>query len=379
MDYEKRLQKFQESMEGQVDLVFLPLSADLHYLLGVPREVPNYGAVIHPGMWLEGAWIVPHAPPILTLPRMTAVFGGLDEGRAQIRILDDHADPAAMARDVARSFDLAGKVRIAVGDVGRAETVVCLQEIFPQARFSSATRLLNPLRRVKSPGEIALMRQAGEITEKAFGAVLPQLRQGMTELEIISEVDYQLRAHGSLGPSFTTSMYNSGPDHELIFGKREERWHRPLHPPVALLFDFGAVHQGYCYDFGRTVFFGQPPDEFHRIYDLVMRSQQAGIGALKAGATCAAIDAAARRVIEEAGYGEAFRHRLGHGIGMDVHEAPFLTESDHTVVQEGMLFTVEPSIMQFHNFSARVEDVVAAEENGGSPLTEGFQSLHVVE
>jgi Xaa-Pro aminopeptidase len=166
----------------------------------------------------------------------------------------------------------------------------------------------------------------------------------------------------------------------LLFGKREETWRRQLQPPVAILFDFGAVYQGYCYDFGRTVFFGEPDSEFQRIYQLVMEAQAAGIAAMRAGqVTAAGVDSAARRVIMEAGYGAAFRHRLGHGIGLDVHEPPFLTAGDETRLQAGMLFTVEPSITQFDTFSARVEDVVVVQEAGGQPLTAGFRELRVVE
>jgi Xaa-Pro aminopeptidase len=151
-------------------------------------------------------------------------------------------------------------------------------------------------------------------------------------------------------------------------------------PPVSVLFDFGAVYNGYCYDFGRTVSFGEPPAEFQRVYDLVMASQRAGIAALRAGAnTCEGTDAAARKVIEDGGYGAEFRHRLGHAIGVDVHEPPFLTKGDTTLLQEGMLFTIEPSIMVFGGFSARVEDVVVARPDGGEPLTRGFQSLIVIE
>jgi Xaa-Pro aminopeptidase len=146
------------------------------------------------------------------------------------------------------------------------------------------------------------------------------------------------------------------------------------------LFDFGAAYQGFCYDFGRTVFLGEPDAEFQRIYQLVMEAQAAGIAAMRGGQVRAAeVDAAARVVITEAGYGEAFRHRLGHGIGMDVHEPPFLTADDESLLQEGMLFTVEPSITQFHTFSARVEDVVAVGPVGGEALTTGFRELQVIE
>lgn len=378
MNYNSRLQKFQQHLAGQVDLVFLPISADLQYLTGVPRPMPSFGAVLHPGMWLEGAWLSPERGPVLALPRMTAVFGGLDQLQADIRILGDHDDPAALVRSIAAEFKLPARPRIATGDAARAETLVGLQSLFPEAVFSSATTLLNPLRRLKSEEEIDTMRRAGEITEAAFKAVLSQLKHGMTELDIMSEVDLQLRKHGSLGPSFVTAMYNSGPNYPLIFGKGQEKWHRPLNPPVSLLFDFGAIYQGYCYDFGRTVAFGEPEAELQRVFELVMQSQAAGIAALKTGHTAAEADAAARAVIEQAGYGQAFRHRLGHGIGLDVHEAPFLTAGDQTPLEEGMLFTVEPSIMQFESYSARVEDVVVVRPGGGEALTSGFQTLHVV-
>jgi Xaa-Pro aminopeptidase len=110
-----------------------------------------------------------------------------------------------------------------------------------------------------------------------------------------------------------------------------------------------------------------------------MESQRAGIAALKVGNTCEAADAAARKIIVDGGLGEAFRHRLGHGIGMDVHEPPFLTRGDKTVFQEGMMFTVEPSILQNRSFSARVEDVMVVRHGGGEPLTTGFQTLYMVE
>ncbi|MGQ9908472.1 MAG: M24 family metallopeptidase [Candidatus Flexifilum sp.] len=380
--YAQRIARFQELLAGRADAAFLPVHTDLDYLMGVPRDIPNFGVTLHPGAWIEGAWIAPGRDPVLLLPRMTAEFGGLGGlTGVQIRVLGDWDDPAALVTAVLAGFDLPAQPRIAVSDRAHAETLIHLQALLPEARFTSATDILRQQRVIKSEDEIAVMRRAGEITEAAFADVLRQLKHGMTELDVVTEVDYQLRRHGSLGPSFTTSLYNSGPNHPLQFGDRLGTWPRVLTPPVAILFDFGAVHEGMCYDFGRTVSFGEPDAQFREVYDQVMRAQAAGIAALKAGAaTCEQVDAAARRVIEEAGYGEAFRHRLGHGIGMDVHEPPFLTRGDTTVVQEGMLFTVEPSITLFDGrFSARVEDVVVVRPGGGEPLTRGFQTLYVVD
>jgi Xaa-Pro aminopeptidase len=163
-------------------------------------------------------------------------------------------------------------------------------------------------------------------------------------------------------------------------GKRLESWKRRLEPPVSVLFDFGASHEGLCYDFGRTVSFGEPSAEQVKVHRLIMESQAVGIAALKAGtATCEEVDHAARQHLVDAGYGEFFRHRLGHGIGWDVHEPPFLTKGDKTPVREGMMFTIEPSIFQARGPSARVEDVIVARPGGGESLTRGFQELYVVD
>ncbi len=381
MNYSQRLMLFQKRMAGQADLAFFPLSADLQYLTGVPRDIPNYGAVMHPGAWLEGVWLTGTHAPRLALPRMTAEFGGLaDLQDIELYVLGDWSSPEELIMSFLQSFELPKNPRIAIADTTEGETVSELQKLLPEARFVSATNILREFRVIKSEDEIAMMRRAGEITEKAFAEVLKKLEHGMTELDIVTEVDYQLRKHGSLGPSFTTSLYNSGPSHPLLFGQREASWKRVLQPPVAILFDFGAILEGYCYDYGRTVFFGEPDKSFQEIFKVTMAAQEAGITAMKAGVkTCEEVDKVARAVIEDAGYAAAFRHRLGHGIGMDVHEPPFLTAGNTTLLQERMLFTVEPSITQFDTFSCRVEDVVVVRDAGGEPLTTGFRSMLVID
>jgi Xaa-Pro aminopeptidase len=377
-DYSARLSAVQDNMAKQgLDLLFVPRSTNLHYLTGIPRDEPNFGNTIYPGEWLAGAWIAPDRPPILTLPRMIAAFH-LNITGYDVRILPDAGDPLDMVRGVLADLGLRPGAAVAIEDRAWTETLLRLQDLLPGARFSLASALLTPLRRVKGEDEIAIMRQAGAITEAAYQATLERLRHGMTTLDLISEVDYQLRRHGATASSFVTSFYNMGAQFPFDFHNREETLLLPLDPPVSVSFDFGAVYEGYCYDYGRSVFFGEPSAEYRRVYDLVMAAQSAGVAALKAGGTCAQADALARAVIADAGYGDAFYHRLGHGIGMDVHEPPFLTSGDDTTLQSGMCFTVEPSIFIPHHLGARVEDVVVVRKGGGEPLTRGFQSLHVV-
>jgi Xaa-Pro dipeptidase len=376
-----RLDAFRQLLGGRADLAFIPLSTDLHYLAGIPRDIPNFGVTLHPGAWLEGAWLTPTQAPVLALPRMTAEYGGRGgtEG-IEIRVLGDWDDPAALVRDLLARFKLPAKPRVAISDRAHAESLVHLQALIPDAVFVSATDMLRELRTVKSAEEIALMREAGRRTEAAFAEVIPKLKFGMTELDIVAEVDFQMKRQGTLGATFTTSLYNSGPNHPLLMGKRLESWRRTLQPPVAVLFDFGASHEGLCYDYGRTVSFGAPSAEQIKVHRLIMDSQAAGIAALKAGhATCEQVDRIARDVIAEAGYGEYFRHRLGHGIGWDVHEPPFLTKGETTPLREGMMFTIEPSIFHAAGPSARVEDVIVARPSGGEKLTNGWQDLVVVD
>lgn len=378
-NYNSRLEKVQQQMLAQgVDLLFLQRSANLHYVTGLPREEQNFGNTMYPGEWLSGAWISPHKAPILTVPRMLADFhlGGV-EGY-DLRVLSDSADPSALARDVLEALGVAANATIALDERAWAETLMNIQALRPEAYFRSASPLMRPLRLVKDDDELAIMRHAGEITEAAYRDTLAKLRHGMTTLDLITEVNYQLKKYGSTAPSFVTSFYNMGESFPFAFHNRDEVMNIPLDAPVSVSFDFGSVYDGYCYDFGRSVFFGEPSAEYRRVYDLVMGAQAAGIAALKAGSTCEAADRAARAVIVEGGYGEAFRHRLGHGIGMDVHEPPFLTEGDTTELREGMCFTIEPSIFIPHRFGARVEDVVVVGTNGGRPMTSGFQRLHVV-
>ena len=379
--YQDRMSRFQARLAAAADAVFTPIGTDLDYLTGIHRDIPTYGRTLHPGGWLEGLWLSPVHRPILTLPRMTAdysVTGGL-EG-LDLRVLGDWDDPAAMAKGILAEMKLPPAPRIAVSDDAEAESLINLQGLVPDARFVSATQILRSLRVIKNAGEIEILRAAGAMTEAALADVIGMMKIGMTELDLVTELDFRMRRHGSLGPSFTTTLYTTGPDHALLLGQRAKSWARKLIPPVSVLLDFGAVHDGMCYDYGRTVSFGAPSREQVEIHALIMASQKAGIAALKAGAaTCAAVDEAARKLIVEAGHGPAFRHRLGHAIGSDVHEPPFLTRGSETVVEENMVFTVEPSILIEGGASARVEDCIVVRPGGGEPLTRGYQDLIVVE
>jgi Xaa-Pro aminopeptidase len=378
-DYSLRLQRVQQQMDALgVDLLFLSRSANLSYVTGLHREAPNFGNTMYPGEWLTGAWVPRRGAPILTIPKMVADFHSIRTGETEVRVLGANDNGLTTAQAVLESLQIPADARIYVEDRSWSESLLNIQMLRPQATFGLASQILGPLRRIKDEDELAILREAGEVTEKAYAATLPKLKFGMTTLDLITEVNYQLRKHGATSDSFVTAFYNMGKNFPFDFHNRDEVLLIPLEPPVSVSFDFGAVWKDYCYDFGRSVYFGEPDEEYRRIYKLVMGAAAAGAAALNVGNTCEAADAAARAVIAEGGYNEAFRHRLGHGIGMDVHEPPFLTQGDATVLQEGMCFTVEPSIFMPHHAGCRVEDIVVVRPGGGEFLTSGYRDLYVL-
>ena len=376
MQYAQRLAKLRQEMQRlDVDLLFLAPSANMQYLTGIQRDRPNFGNVNYPGGWVQGTLIGQEVGPVVMVPRMVADFHRAPGVAADVRTLLDHADPDDFMRRTLAEF---GRVkRVAVEDRSWALTLLHLRQLLPETTWISASDILAPLRMLKDEDEIDVMRRASRLADQVLDAVMPHLRPGVTELDVALEVNAQMERLGSNGPSFITNVFTIGP-HEAR-QLREVTSRRPLVDGVSLSFDFGCVLDGYCSDFGRTVHIGEPPAEFRRAYDTVIAAHDAAIREMRAGAiTAERANAVARQVVEEAGYGEYFRHRLGHGIGLDVHEGPFLTEGDQTVLQEGMAFTVEPSIYWIGRLGARIEDVVIVRPQGGETLNEASTELRVV-
>jgi Xaa-Pro aminopeptidase len=292
-----------------------------------------------------------------------------------VRVLPDQGDAMSFMAQVLGEF---GTVRrVAIEDRAWAEAVLGLQHLLPGATWTRVSDVLAPLRMIKDEEEIAVMRHAAHIAERVLAAVLPLLKSGLTERDVALEVDAQMVRLGAEGPSFTTNVFMMGPGEARDVSQKVSG--RPLVEGLSLSFDLGCVYEGYCSDFGRTVFIGEPSAEFRRAYDLVIAAHDEAIRAMKSGQiTAEGANAVARKVIDDAGLGAHFRHRLGHGIGLDVHEGPFLTVGDTTMLQTGMAFTVEPSIFWPGHIGARIEDIVIVRPQGGEVLNEAGSALHVV-
>jgi Xaa-Pro aminopeptidase len=364
-DYAQRRRRLHERMEAAgVDVLFLAPSADLEYLTGVERQIPSFGEASYAHGWVTGAFFRLGADPVFVLPRMFAAFDLREEPEGKVIVVNETDDGPAIFERAATGMGPADKV--AVGDRVWAETVLRLSRAFGFERLRTGSQLVNELRRVKTDEELAAMGRAVATVEHAMAAIAPLVVPGVSMSDLAEGVEHELRAAGSRCPSFTTHIFTGLGDDDFDSGTATAR--SPIPPGTAVMFDFGGVVDGYCSDFGRTIYCGDPPDDYRDAYEVMLVAQEAGRAAAKAGAIARDVNAACRRPIEEAGLGEHFRHRMGHGIGMDVHERPFLSAEDETPLVPGMTFTDEPSIIIPSRFSVRIEDILVVEEGGGRKL-----------
>jgi Xaa-Pro aminopeptidase len=364
-DYAERRRRLGERMrEESVDVVFLAPSADLEYLTGVERQIPSFGQSSYTHGWVAGAFFRPDADPVFVLPRMVVAFDLEREPEGELVIVNETDDGAAVFEQVARG--LGDVSSVAVGDRVWAETTLHLSRVFGADRLRTGSALVNELRRVKTPEELEAMSRSIDTVERAMAAVAPLVVPGASMAQLQESVEHELRAAGSRTPSFPTHVFTGVGEGDL--DSTTASAHDPMPEGTSVMFDFGGVIGGYCSDFGRTVYCGDPPDDYVVVYEIMLAAQEAGRAAAAAGTPAAEVNAACRRPIEDAGLGEHFRHRMGHGIGLDVHERPFISEEEETPLEPGMTFTDEPSIIIPGRFSVRIEDIVVCEEGGGRKL-----------
>jgi Xaa-Pro aminopeptidase len=364
-DYPERRRRLSQRLEADgIDALFLAPSADLEYLTGVERQIPNFGAVSYAHGWVTGAFFRPRADPVFLLPRMFAAFDLREQPEGEVIVVNETDDGPAIFADVVGR--LGSTHSLAVGERVWAETVLQLGRTVGFEPLHTGSQLVNDLRRVKSGEELAAMVRAVEAVERTMAAVTPLVVPGVSMAELTEAVEHELRVAGSRCPSFTTHIFTGLGDDDFDSGTATGL--SPIPADTSVMFDFGGVVDGYCSDFGRTVYCGEPPDDYREAYATMLAAQEAGRAAARAGAVARDVNAACRAPIEEAGLGEHFRHRMGHGIGMDVHERPFLSPEDESPLVAGMTLTDEPSIIVPGRFAVRIEDVIVVEESGGRKL-----------
>jgi Xaa-Pro aminopeptidase len=363
-EYAERRNRLGALLERRrIDALFVPPSSDLEYLTGIERDLPSFGNLSYAHGWVAGAFIAPGREPLFVLPRMVVAFHLDGKPPPGAVVVNEDADGRALFAEAVRSLGPLG--RIALSQRVWAETVIELSRVVPAAELVEGSSLVNELRRVKSEAELKLMARACLIAREAMDAVTPSVVPGVSTATLVEEIEHALRVRGSRCPSFPTHIFTWG---ERRLDSGDGTALDALREGEVVLFDFGAVLDGYCSDFGRTIPCGEPPAGYEQARAAMLEAQEAGRQAAKPGVLARDVNAACRAPIEEAGLGDGFRHRMGHGIGLDVHERPFLSPEDETPLELGMTFTDEPSILVDGRFGVRVEDVIEVTATGGKVL-----------
>jgi Xaa-Pro aminopeptidase len=231
--------------------------------------------------------------------------------------------------------------------------------------------LVESLRIVKDDDELALMKEAALVGCRLFEHILGVMRPGIAEIEVAAELEHQARLRGAEGMSFET-IVASGTRSALPHGRASIA---PLPRRGFVTLDFGIIHKGYCSDMTRTVFLGKPKLRERDAYLAVLEAQEAAVEATGGGVTCGEVDEAARSILRDAGFGDAFSHSTGHGVGLEIHEAPRVGTGQKSRLEPGMVVTIEPGIYLAGEFGIRIEDMVAVTRTGCDVLTPAPKTL----
>ncbi|WP_322815176.1 aminopeptidase P family protein [Chloroflexus sp.] len=317
-------------------------------------------------------------PPVMVLPQLE-----LERVRASVPFTsqffawsDAEGPLKALADGIATAFgsSVPDKPLAVEHTVMRVMELRSLEAVAPGLRTVDLDPMLSELRMVKDAEELALMERAVAIVEQALHTFIRQIRAGLSERTLSRMLSDAILAAGADGESFA-NMVAGGPN---AANPHHENSDRVLQTGDLVIIDCGAVYQGYHSDITRTVAIGDPGPQARHVYDIVLAANTAGRNACRPGVSGATIDAAARKVIEDAGYGAAFVHRTGHGLGLEIHELPNIVAGSNAPLLPGTTFTVEPGIYLPGQFGVRIEDDVVITPDGSRSLTTFPRELIVV-
>ncbi|ASN04543.1 M24 family metallopeptidase [Virgibacillus necropolis] len=359
IDYRTRLNALQDYLsQNNVDIAMITTPANVFYYTGFnsdPHE--RFMALIMDNQKKQC---------ILFVPTLDKEIADSESFVKTIVPISDEEDPFAKLKE-----NLQGNiVRFGL----EMKTVSMFQHrhlasAFPEAAYDDIQPFINAQRLEKSRSEIVYVQKAVDIIEKVLAEGIKKVKIGMTELELSAELEYLMKKFGAEGPSFSTIVL-SGEKAALPHGTPGNR---SFQNGDFLLIDMGVVIQdGYCSDITRTFIIGEATDKQKEIYDIVLKSNQAGIHAVKAGVPLKTFDIEARNIIKKSGYGDYFNNRVGHGLGIEVHEEPSIHENNDQTAKKGLLFTIEPGIYIPGYGGVRIEDEVYINEKGVAEILTSF-------
>ncbi|WP_282793005.1 aminopeptidase P family protein [Streptomyces sp. CC224B] len=343
------------------------------------------GVLVAPGpdlVWLTGYRVpaeterltllvlVPGQDPVLVVPTLEAPDAERATGAPALTLRDwtDGVDPYAVTAPL-----LSGSGRFGVSDNAWAMHLLGIQRQLPDSSYVALTEALPMLRAVKDQAELERLAAAGAAADAVYEEIRKVAFAGRRETDVAGDLADLLRQFGHEQVDFT--VVGSGPNGA---SPHHEAGDRVIEDGDMVVLDFGGLKDGYGSDTSRTVHVGEPTDEERRVHDIVREAQDAACRAVRPGIACQEVDRVARAVITEAGYGEYFIHRTGHGIGVTTHEPPYMIEGEEQPLVPGMCFSVEPGIYLPGRFGVRIEDIVTVTEDGGRRLNTTPREMAIV-
>jgi Xaa-Pro aminopeptidase len=353
--------------DQHVDAVLLSVGADLPWLTGYEAMPLERLTMLVIPRDERATLLVPRleAPRVVEQPALfdLAVW---EEGDDPLELVTKLAGPATT---------------VAIGNRTWSQFLVELLARMPGSEFCNASQLLGPLRAVKDPEEVAALRRAAEAVDRIARDLqtgeIPLV--GRSEAEVSADLGRRILAEGHHRVNF--AIVAAG---ENAASPHHEAGDRRIRPGEVVLCDFGGTMltetgAGYCSDITRCIYTGEPPEEFRHLYAVLHEAQHAAVSAAAVGAPCEDVDSVARELIADAGYGDQFVHRTGHGIGVEEHEDPYIVQGNRAPLAAGNVFSVEPGIYVPGSWGARLEDIVVATDEGPDPLNVVDHALAVVE
>ncbi len=352
-DYEERLEQARKLMaKADMDALFVSGGSDLSYFTDANWFLSErtFGGMINrkgKTIWGWPAFGAESAREMIPKDQ-------------ELRTWEEHENPFQLIGGVLKDLGAASG-RLGIAPATRSFIVFGLKKEVPGLELVNGAVISEGCRGIKSPKELSYMELANKITKLAYAEGFRQIKEGMSPRDLsgaISAAHQQMGVRGSGGPQFGLST-------AFPHGSRAQR---TLHEGDVVMVDGGCSVEGYQSDVTRTIVFGRPSDKQKTVWDIVRKAQSAALKAARPGVPCEEVDRAARKVIDDAGYGPGYKyfaHRLGHGIGMDGHEFPYLVKENRLKLQPGMTFSDEPGIYIYGEFGIRIEDCFVVTEDGG--------------
>jgi Xaa-Pro aminopeptidase len=382
--YRSRLDHAQQALPGHdAAAMLIGVGADLEWLIG-------YAAM--PLERLTMLVLPAEGPATLVVPRLEVAAAetsaGVRGGLVELVSWQETEDPFALVAELLQETGSRPEIQLGAlgGTWGRlggllvsdhlwATFLLRIQAAVPDAAFGLASSALAPLRAIKDADEIALLRRAAHAADRVIAAMAAGRLVGRSEADLAREVRDRLLDEGH--DEATGSIVGSGPNSASPHHDASDRFVEVGEP---IVFDIGGRIEGYTSDITRTVWVSgpngrEPDDEYRALYDVLQRAQASATAAVKPGIGCEEIDDAARRIITDAGYGDQFIHRTGHGIGLEVHEEPYIVEGNDEPLAAGHAFSIEPGIYLAGRYGARIEDIVVCADDGPDVLNQSPREL----